>query len=132
MLARKRTSEQQGDNMTFADFIKTKRTEKGFTLRGFAEALDIAPSYVSDIEKEKRNAPTQEILEKMVEILQLSYEEKNEMFDLAAQNKEVVAKDITDYINANSTVRVALRRAKELNLSNKEWIKIIEELENKK
>ena len=118
--------------MDFADFIKAKRMEKGYSLRGFADKVEIAPAYMSDIEKRKRNAPTSEILERMANVLGLQEEEKNEMLDLAAKDKNELAEDITDYVGSNESVRVALRKAKELNLSETEWFKIIEEMEKKK
>ena len=118
--------------MTFGAFIKEKRQNKGITLRAFADMIDIAPAYMSDIEKSKRNAPTQEILEKMVKVLELSNEEANELFDLAASSKDAIAQDLKEYVSDNQNVRVALRKAKDLNLGDDEWIKIIEEMVNKK
>lgn len=118
--------------MTFGEFVKEKRQKLGITLRAFADELHIAPSYVSDIEKGKRNAPTQEILEDMSRILQLTIEDKNTLYDLAAESKNVIAKDITQYVSDNKNVRIALRRAKELNLGEEEWLKIIDEIINKK
>lgn len=118
--------------MTFGEFIKEKRQNKGITLRAFADKVDIAPAYMSDIEKSKRNAPTQEILEKMVKVLGLSNEEANELFDLAASSKDAIAQDLKEYVSENQNVRVALRKAKDLNLGDDEWIKIIEEMVNKK
>lgn len=90
--------------------------------------LDIAPSYVSDIEKGKRNAPTQEILEDMVRVLKLNDDEKNKLFDLAAESKNEIAQDITEYVSDNQNVKVALRRAKELNLGEEEWLQIIKDM----
>lgn len=118
--------------MTFGEFIKEKRQNKGITLRAFADKVDIAPAYMSDIEKSKRNAPTQEILERMVKVLELSNEEANELFDLAASSKDAIAQDLKEYVSDNQNVRVALRKAKDLNLGDDEWIKIIEEMVNKK
>ncbi len=118
--------------MTFGEFIKGKRQENGITLRAFADLLSIAPAYMSDIEKAKRNAPTQEILEKMVKVLKLSSDEANELFDLAASSKDAIAQDLKEYVSDNQNVRVALRKAKDLNLGDDEWIKIIEEMMNKK
>lgn len=117
--------------MTFGEFIKEKRQNKGITLRAFADMIDIAPAYMSDIEKYKRNAPTQEILEKMVKVLELSNDEANELFDLAASSKNAIAQDLKEYVSDNQSVRVALRKAKDLNLGDDERIKIIEEMMNK-
>ena len=118
--------------MVFGEYIKQKRKEKNITLRAFADLVGIAPSYMSDIEKSKRNAPTQEILDKMIEVLNLSEDEKNELLDVAATSKDAIAQDLTEYVSENLNVRVALRKAKDLNLGDDEWIRIIEEMISKK
>lgn len=118
--------------MTFGNYVKEKRQKLGITLRAFADYLEIAPSYVSDIEKGKRNAPTQDILEKMSRVLKLNDEDKDTLFDLAAKSKNEIAQDLTIYVTENQKVRVALRRAKELNFGDEEWVKIIEQMINKK
>ena len=118
--------------MIFGEFVKDKRQKLGITLRAFADELHIAPSYMSDIEKGKRNAPTQDILESMSQILKLNDDDKNTLFDLAASSKNEIAQDLTTYVGENPNVRVALRKAKELNLGDEEWVKIIEEMINKK
>ena len=118
--------------MVFGEYIKQKRQERNITLRAFADMVGIAPSYMSDIEKSKRNAPTQEILDKMIEVLNLNDDEKNELLDVAATSKDAIAQDLTKYVSENPNVRVALRKAKDLNIGDDEWIKIIEEMINKK
>ncbi len=118
--------------MVFGEYIKQKRQEKNITLRAFADMVGIAPSYMSDIEKSKRNAPTQEILDKMIEVLNLNEDEKNELLDVAATSKDAIAQDLTEYVSENPNVRVALRKAKDLNLGDDEWIRIIEEMISKK
>ena len=100
--------------MMFGEYIKQKRQEKGKTLRGLADEIGIAPSYMSDIEKGKRNAPTQEYLEKLITVLELNEEERNELFDLAATSKDTIAQDLTEYVSENPNVRVALRKATSL------------------
>ena len=129
MLAYKRTSEHKRRiHMTFGEFVKEKRQSLNITLRAFADKLGIAPSYMSDIEKGKRNAPTQDILDMMVCVLKLNDHDKNRLFDLAAESKNEIAQDITEYVRDNKNVRVAIRRAKELNLGEEEWLQIIENM----
>ena len=119
--------------MTFGDFIRQKRMEKAINLRKLAELMDIAPGYLSDIEKGKRNSPVPEKMDKLAAILELTEDEIVTMHDLAAQARtNTVAPDISEYVMKNDTVRVALRRARDLNLGEKEWMRIIEEMESKK
>ncbi|MCR5149697.1 MAG: helix-turn-helix domain-containing protein [Clostridiales bacterium] len=116
--------------MTFGGFIKEKRTEKGINLRKLAELVNIAPAYLSDIEKGKRNSPSAEKMDRIAEVLGLSKDEIEVMRDLAANDRpNNVAPDISEYVTSNESVRVALRKARALNLSNQDWIKIIEEME---
>ncbi len=115
----------------FGDFVKEKRLEKGINLRKLAELLEIAPAYMSDIEKNKRNSPSPEKMARLAEILSLTEEETNEMYDIAASGREnTVAPDISEYVMANDTVRVALRKAKGLNLGAQDWLEIIRKMEN--
>ena len=60
----------------FGKFIEKKRKALNKTLRGFATELEIAPAYMSDIEKGHRYPPDKEKLEKMAELLHMSDEEK--------------------------------------------------------
>ena len=116
---------------TFGTFIKEKRLEKGINLRKLAELLVLAPAYISDIENGNRNSPSPDKMEKLVEILGLNEEERNEMYDLAAKDRDnTVAPDISQYVKSNDLVRVALRKARNLNLGEQEWLKIIENMEN--
>jgi len=116
---------------TFGAFIKEKRLEKGINLRKLAELLELAPAYISDIENGNRNSPSPDKMEKLVEVLGLNEDERNEMYDLAAKDRDnTVAPDISEYVKSNDAVRVALRKARNLNLGEQEWLKIIEKMEN--
>ena len=104
---------------------------KGINLRKLAELLELAPAYISDIENGNRNSPSPDKMEKLVEVLGLNEEERNEMYDLAAKDRDnTVAPDISEYVKSNDAVRVALRKARNLNLGEQEWLKIIEKMEN--
>jgi transcriptional regulator with XRE-family HTH domain len=103
----------------------------GFTLRGFASELDIAPAYMSDIEKGRRYPPEKK-LDEIAAKLKLSEEEKSYMLDLAAMTKaKTVSSDLPEYIMDKDLARVALRRAKAGNLSDEGWQEVID-LINKK
>ena len=114
----------------FGKFIETKRKALNKTLRGFATDLDIAPAYMSDIEKGHRYPPDKDKLEKMAELLNLSEEEKNKMFDLAAGEKDnSVSPDLPEYIMGTEKARVALRMARDNGATDATWQKIIDMLE---
>ncbi len=118
---------------TFGDFVRAKRLAKGINLRALAKEIEIAPAYMSDIEKNHRYPPQKDKIFKIAEVLELTEEEKNEMFDLAGEAKEgTVAPDISDYVTSQNAARLALRKARDLNLGEKEWMKVIEMLEKEK
>ncbi len=114
----------------FGKFIEEKRKALGITLRGLAAELNIAPAFMSDIEKGHRYPPSKEKLFQLAEVLKLNEEDKNKMFDLAAREREnTVSSDLSDYIMENDKVRVALRLARDSGTDEKEWQKIIDMLE---
>ena len=84
---------------TFGSFLREKRMARGLTLRGMAAKLDLSPVYMSNIENDRRAAPSQEYLERMALLLQLDKPEREWMLDLAAKSKQNrVSADLPDYI----------------------------------
>jgi len=120
------------DELTFGKFLTRKREEHDITLRGFAKKLDISPVYLCNIEKDRRPAPT-DILDNIAALLLLNKAEKEEMLDLAARSKNIpaVAADLPEYINENDIVRVALRTAKDVDATDKEWEDFIKRLQKR-
>jgi len=118
---------------TFGSFIARKREERDYTLRGFARMLDISPVYLSNLEKDRRRDPADEIVEKIASLLLMSRDEKTEMLDLLAKAKKkpAVASDLPEYINERDIVRVALRTAKDADATDEEWQEFIERLEKR-
>lgn len=115
---------------TFGTFLTEKRLERDMTLRGMAGKLGISPVHMCNMEKDRRAAPPEDVLEKIATLLMLSKEEKLEMLDLAAKSKNApsVALDLPDYINERDIVRVALRTAKEVDATDREWQEFIERI----
>lgn len=114
----------------FGKFIERKRKALGITLRGLAAELEIAPAFMSDIEKGHRYPPSKEKLYEMAKILRLSETDTDMMFDLAAGERDnTVSPDLPEYIMSNAKARVALRMARDCNASDLTWQKVIEMLE---
>jgi len=114
----------------FGKFIEQKRKEKNMSLRGFAAKMEIAPAYMSDIEKGHRYPPDKDKLEQMADILELSAAEKDDMFDLAAGEKDnAVSPDLPEYIMGTQKARVALRMARDTGATDATWQKVIDLLE---
>ena len=115
----------------FGEFIAKKRLERRITLRKMAEMLDCSATFLSDIEKDRRNPLDMERMEKLSRILALSEEERNEMLDLAGRKRNSVAPDLSNYIMNRSYVSAALRTARDLNAGEAEWQKFIDDLEKR-
>lgn len=115
---------------TFGSFLTEKRKEKDISLRQFAAMMDLSPVYVCNLEKDRRPAPKEEILERFAAFFLLSKGELEEMHDLAAKSKSIptVSSDLPDYIMDRDIVRVALRTAKDANATDDEWQEFITKL----
>lgn len=119
------------NEMAFGKFIEERRKALGLTLRGFASELDIAPAYMSDIEKGRRYPPDKK-LDEIAKILKLNDTEKNSMLDLAAMAKtKTVSSDLPEYIMEKDLARVALRRARDGKLSDEGWQEVIDLIDKK-
>lgn len=71
--------------MNFKTFLRNHREEMGYSQNRLAKTIGITQSYYNTIERgEVRNPPSEEILDKMITILQLSMKEAAEFKYLAA------------------------------------------------
>lgn len=120
-----------GDRL-FGDFLHAKRLERGVSYRELADAVGITAPYLSDIEKNRRNAPPIDKLEKIAVKLSLSAKDRVTLFDLAGQTKKTIAPDIPKYIMEKEYVVAALRKARDLQANKSDWDRFIKELENKR
>ena len=112
---------------SFGLLIRETRIKKGFSQRDLAGKIGVAPSYLNDIEKEKRSAPKQIVIKKIARLLKINI---NTLNDLAGISKGTVAPDIKDYIDSNPRVASLIRTIKENNLD-EDQIEKIENLFNK-
>ena len=114
---------------TFGSFVREKRQSIGLSLRTLAAKLDLSPVYLSNIENDRRPAPTRAYLERLEQELHLSKAETEQMLDLAAksQNNRVSA-DLPDYIMDREIVRAALRTAREADATDQEWQDFIDRI----
>ena len=116
----------------FGKFVRNKKEKKKINLRKLAEILEIAPAYMSDMEKARRYLPDKEKLDKIAEALELTEDEANTMYDYAALAKDnSVSPDLPEYIMETDNVRVALRKARDLGMGDKDWMDVIKMLEEK-
>ena len=118
---------------TFGAFMKSKRLERKITLRGFAGMMDLSPVYICDVEKDRKPAFSDERLEQIAELLMLDKRDTEIMRDLAAMSRHrpAVSNDLPEYIMENEIVRVALRTARDVDATDKEWLDFINKLQKR-
>lgn len=118
--------------LTFGNFISQKRKDLRITLKDMADRLNISSPYLSDVEKGKRDSFDLDRLNQIAKILNLDEEESSIMMDLAGKQRSTVAPDLPEYILKTKGLSVALRKARDLDVKEEEWIKFIEEIEKER
>lgn len=106
--------------VTFGSFLREVRELRGVPLRQLANQIGIAPGYMSDIEKGRRNPPTGR-LERIAAVLRMTQEEKTKMYDLAGSARDEIPDDITEYLKEHEAAQVVIRRAMLENKSEAFW-----------
>ena len=107
---------------SFGSYIRSVRLSLNIGQRELAEKIGIAPSYLNDIEKEKRSSPKSNIIKKIAKELKINI---NVLYDLAGLSKNSLAPDILEYIDKRPSITKLLRTIKNKNLENNQ----IEEIE---
>ena len=111
----------------FGLFIRELRIKKNIGQRDLAKKIGVSPSYLNDIEKEKRSAPKLAVIKKLSKYLETNLDELN---DLAGVSKKEVAPDISEYMEKNPKIVSLIRSIKNNNL-NETQIESIEKSINK-
>jgi len=82
---------------TFGSYVREKRMARGLSLRGLAAKLEVSPVYMSNMENDRRPAPTKEKMDRLIEILGLCQADTELLLDLAAKSKtQRVSADLPD------------------------------------
>ena len=117
---------KKSSNLTekFGSYIRRLRIKNDIGQRELAKKIGVAPSYLNDIEKNKRTAPRIELIKKLSVILKADLDL---LYDLAGNSKKTVAPDIVNFIENNPRIISLLRAAKNSKLNDDD----IEELEKK-
>jgi transcriptional regulator with XRE-family HTH domain len=96
---------------SFGEFLRACRLRAGYGLRSFAEAIDMQPSNLSNIEHGRANPPQdREVLTRVADTLGLRGSERHQFFDLAVKHKPgALPADVADYVGKNPGIPVLLR-----------------------
>lgn len=108
------------DAKSLGDLIREARTPKG-SLRDFAKKLDITPSYLSDIENDRR-VPAEEVLRRIAELLELDFDE---LMAKAGRFGE----DADRYMRKHPTVGVLFRQLSESKTPDDDLAKLLKRAE---
>ncbi|MBR1662704.1 MAG: helix-turn-helix domain-containing protein [Ruminococcus sp.] len=117
---------------TFGECIRARREELKRSVRDVAKAIQMSPVYLSDIERGLRVAPTGankriNYMDNLIRELKISEGERNAFFTMAEATTGRFS-DISSYLSTSHSARVALRLAKEAELSEDEWQKFIDHI----
>lgn len=123
---------------TLGEFIAEKRKKKQIPLRKFANDIKISAAYLSDLENGNRPFPStgkgEELFGEIIKILDLTDEEIEEfthLKDLSMLETNHISQEMVAYMKSVPMAQTALRRAKDNNLTDADWEKIIEEISRK-
>lgn len=116
---------------TFGEFIAQKRKDREMSLRQMAEKINVSAVFISDMEKGRRY-PSVELLKKIAEVLRLNQEETDLLYDLSSDERNQIPADLPEYIMDVPMAKVALRKAREADVSDAFWEEVIKKLEEKK
>ena len=116
-------------NMTFGSYIRDLRIKNEIGQRELAKKIGLAPSYLNDIEKNKRSAPKNDIIKKLSSILKVDLDLLN---DLAGSSKKTLPPDIIDYLEKNPKIISLIRSAKNNKLNDYEFSKIEDSINKSK
>ncbi|GHU70545.1 hypothetical protein FACS1894184_16140 [Clostridia bacterium] len=112
--------------MTFGQLIRNYRKDSGYTIREAAAALELAQSYLTDIENGKRSAPNAHFV-KIIELYGI--DDVDQFYDLAGLTHHNSFVDINEYLGANPIVREVIRLARDNGLGEERWRAIMELME---
>jgi transcriptional regulator with XRE-family HTH domain len=107
---------------TLGEQIRDARTRRGLTLREFARRIGRAPSYINDIEHDRRT-PSEEVLAQIATELALNVD-----LLLAAAGR--VSGESKNYLQENPTAGVLFRRVSTAGLGQQDLSKLLEEAES--
>jgi len=110
-----------GNSASLGEQLRAARMEKGLGLRELARLVDKAPSYVSDIEYDRR-VPSEAVLRELCEALGLDVEK---MLAVAGR----LGDEADRYLRREPAARVLLRRAQESNLSDNQLRNLIAQVD---
>ena len=107
--------------MSLGDLINEARIAKRLSLRGLARQIDIVPSYLADIENDRRT-PSESVLRRISAILDLD-------FDTLMQRAGRLGEEAEHYLRQDKLAGQLFRRVAETNLDREGLQELLNKLE---
>jgi len=112
--------------MTFGEYVNKKRLQQALTVKELAERLDCSPTYIHDIEHDRRSPFSQSMLDRFVEVFDIKGDELIEMYDSISESTGEVPRDIADYIQSIPYLRSFLRVAIARGYTEDDWREVFD------
>jgi transcriptional regulator with XRE-family HTH domain len=109
--------EHMASQTSFGETLREARVKKGVSLRSLASELSITPSYLSDIENDRR-IPSEDVLQQLATLLDLNFD------DLMAQAGRL-GEEAERYLKHQPTAVKLFRRISESNLGEEDLKKLL-------
>jgi len=117
--------------MHWGEFVRSKRLEAGYGLRQFASLVGILPSNYNHMEKGRMSPPQDKArLDQIAEVLGMEdgSEDYHQLMDLAVAGKDKLPADVEAYAKQNELVPILLRTLENRKLSNEEFSRLVDQL----
>lgn len=120
------------ERITFGMYLKQQRLQQGYGLREFARLLDMHPSNLSNLERDKLPPPHQKAsLDIIAEALGFDEHDPRRatLFDLAvAERPDRLPADLVEYVAEVKVVPLLLRRLAEKRLSEEQICRLVQDI----
>jgi transcriptional regulator with XRE-family HTH domain len=113
---------RHGRGKTLGTQIRDARIHAKQTLRGLARELELSPSYINDIEYDRR-VPSDEVLRRIADRLELNLD------GLLAAGRVGIARDAEQYIRETPSAGVLFRRVTNDRLTEDQLKRLIENVD---
>lgn len=120
---------------TFGIFLKEKRQQNELSLRTLGKYVELSHIYLYNIESGKKAPPSDDVIKRLANALNLDEKSRLLFFDMAAQckssidnNNYYIPIDISKYLNENEDARNVIREANKKEQHNSFWNDLLKEL----
>lgn len=108
--------------MNFGEFLRSKREQRGVSLRALGENIGVSATHLHDIELGRRGSIVDLTrLSKIRDVLNLDVEDYCILLNLAGKQRATIAPDLVEYISERDYVSNAIRVARDSGATKEDW-----------